>query len=384
MARSSVIILGNDHTNTLGLVQSAAMVGYEVYAAVWGLKTGMVKRSRYLSKKILGGQNANECVERILNTSFPDNNPIPILCSCDGAALAVERYKTDLAPRFICEHTNGAYSINELQEKSLQVALATKAGFNVPESFIVIDIHDIEERRVKITFPCIFKALKSVEGDKGDLTICSDYNELHEKAKLTLRKTPRILVQQYIERDYEISILGCGLNNGECVIPCVEDKLTLFPKNVGLECLARIKPLENVDVIDCISELIRITGYVGLFSVEMMHSKTDDKFYFTEINLRNDGAQSFIRKYGINLPLIHIKDLRNEPWQLDDNFNPGYYLWEIHHFYSMLHRDIAFGTWFKEIIKAKGGLVFEWKDLKPFIRQFTFPVIGKFKKPQFY
>lgn len=30
--------------------------------------------------------------------------------------------------------------------------------------------------------------------------------------------------------------------------------------------------------------------------MEMMHSKTDDEFYFTEINLRNDGANSFVYK----------------------------------------------------------------------------------------
>lgn len=75
----------------------------------------------------------------------------------------------------------------------------------------------------------------------------------------------------------------------------------------------------------CIENLVSAAGYVGLFSVEMMHCKDDDKFYFTEINLRNDGAEAFVTKYGANLPLNHVEDLlrlaidkadRISPWLL--------------------------------------------------------------------
>lgn len=384
MSNNTVVILGNDHSNTLGLIQSLGISGYDVYASVWGLKTGLIRTTKYLNdSRIIEGRDATECVKKILQTFTSTNSTIPIICSCDGAALELERHKDDLEDIFVFEYSSGIHSISDLQEKSLQVSLAKKAGFNVPESFAVTRTQEIIERQ-DIIFPCIFKALKSVEGDKGDLTICNNRNELIEKATLTLKKTPRILVQQYIERDYEISILGCALKSGDCIIPCVEDKLTLFPKNVGLECLAKIKPLESIEIISCIKNLIRTTGYVGLFSVEMMHSKIDDKFYFTEINLRNDGAQSFIRKYGVNLPLIHVCDLLNKPWAIGSTFKPGYYLWEIHHLYSLLHRDISFKTWINEIFKARGGLVFEWSDLRPFIHQLIMPFVNKIQKPLYY
>lgn len=242
----------------------------------------------------------------------------------------------------------------------------------------VLEIRDVD-KNIYFRPPYIYKALKSIEGDKGDLTICSSKEQLVKKVGETLKKTPRILVQQYIERDFEISILGCALLNGECVIPALENKLTLFPKNVGLECLAQVVPLVDEQISNSIRTLIKNIGYVGLFSVEMMHSKIDDLFYFTEINLRNDGAQSFIRKYGVNLPEIHVSDLLGLPYKMGLERREGYYIWEIHHFYSLLHRDMSFFKWIKELIKARGGLVFDFNDPKPFFRQFAYPILTKLK-----
>lgn len=307
---NKIVILGNDHTNTLGLIQSLGGFDYDIYAAIWGLKTGIVKSSKYL-KGLITGRSPENCIRAIYSCFKNEPEKTIILCACDSAALELERNKDLLQDNFLFEYTYGRYSISQLQEKSLQVKLALEAGFNVP---ISIEISDPEQIPLNSSFkgPYIYKALKSVEGDKGDLTICEDWIKLRRKAKITLAKTPRILVQQYINRDYEISILGCSLKNGECIIPAIEHKLSLFPKNVGLECLAYVDELNDSTIIKPITQLLSNIGYIGLFSVEMMHCKSDNKYYFTEINLRNDGANSFIRKYGVNLPLIHITDLSNE------------------------------------------------------------------------
>ena len=368
-----VVILGNDHTNTLGLAQSLGLAGFEVFAAVWGLETGIVRFSKFV-KKVIIGHSPDECICRIADFFANCDEKIPILCSCDSAALAVEKYADTLIGKFVFEYAQGDKSISRLQEKNLQVELAEEVGFHTPKSFEVENVDDIDN---KLTFesPYIYKALKSVEGDKSDLTVCRSREELKTKINKTLKKTPRVLVQQYIERDYEISILGCGLTNGECIIPALENKLTLFPKNVGLECLAQIVPLRDEKIINPIKALIN----VGLFSVEMMHSKSEDIFYFTEINLRNDGAQSFIRKYGVNLPEIHVADLLGQQFSIGNKNKEGYYIWEIHHLYSLLYRDLSFCQWVKELCKARGGLVFDIKDPLPFFRQLAYPLLTKLK-----
>lgn len=360
-----VIVLGNDHTNTTGIVQCLGREGFNVDAVVWGVKRGYVACSKYVDH-VYSAATPQACVELI--ASRLKGMPSAIIACCDDAAITLERNKNLLGDCFLFEHTTGEWTIEELCEKNLQVTLAIDAGFNVP--WTSQPIESLEDVPEGIPFPCITKSLMSCQGSKNDLTIVRSKEDLFPLLKNLLTHTKRILLQQYIERDYEISVLGCGLKNGEVLIPCVENKLTLFPKNVGLECLANLQPLKDNVIIEPISNLIKRTGYVGLFSVELMHCKTDGKFYFTEINLRNDGANSFVYKYGVNLPLNHIENLFDQPLTQFREFHPGFYIWEMHHTSSLLHREIGLMKWIEELRKSRGFLLYYPDDKKPFYKQY--------------
>lgn len=365
-----VIVLGNDHTNTLGIAQCLGKSNYLIDAYVWGEKTKIATSSRFINNVY-----SATCCEDLIgilikNKSKYKSNKIPIIACCDTAAVTLEKYKDRLSVKYIFEYTTGPYSLRELSEKDLQVKLAIHAGFNVPCS-LTANINSAIPQNVKFDPPYIFKPLVSAEGAKSDITICENRETLLKKLAEVKLHTQRLLIQQYIERDYEISILGCGLSNGECIIPAVEDKLTLYPKYRGLECLTRIHKLEDKEIISSIKKIISTIGYVGLFSVEMMHNKNDNKFYFTEINLRNDGANSFIFKYGVNLPLAHILDLKQIKGEyIEEKLKPGYYIWDMHHFRSLMCGDISILTWFKELKMSNGFMTYFPDDRKPFFRQY--------------
>lgn len=363
--KQNAIVFGNDHTNTAGIVQCLGREGFMVSAVVWGAKNGIVASSKYASK-VYSASTPDECVDLICN-QFKGVEAVIIACS-DSAAIALERKRDSLSADLRYEYTNGEWRIEELCEKDIQVKLAKEVGFNVPWSSVSIETTD--DIPSEVPFPCITKSLVSCKGSKSDLTIVRSQDELCPLLEKLLAHTPKILLQQYIERDYEISILGCGLRNGDCIIPCVENKLTLYPQNVGLECLANMQPLEDESIIQPIRALIKRIGYVGLFSIEMMHCRTDGKFYFTEINLRNDGANSFVYKYGVNLPLNHIEDLLELPITKYNDFHPGYYIWEMHHSLSLVHRELSLTQWLKELKMSKGFLLYFPEDKKPFFKQY--------------
>lgn len=366
MHNNKVIVFGNDHTNTTGIVQCLGREGFNVSVAVWGLKNGIVSSSNYVDQ-FLSAASPDECINLICELF--DGQEASIIACCDAAAIALEKNRKRLGKSFSFEYTTGNWTIEELCEKDRQVKLAQEAGFNVPWSSSSINC--IEKIPDDVPFPCIAKSLVSCRGSKNDLTIIKNERVLYSVIERLLDHTPELLLQQYIERDYEISILGCGLKNGECIIPCVENKLTLYPKNVGLECLANMQPLEDESIIRPIRALIKRLGYVGLFSVEMMHCKNDGKFYFTEINLRNDGANSFVYKYGVNLPLNHVEDLLGLPITEFTTFKPGYYIWEMHHSLSLVHREIRFRQWLRELRMSKGFLLYFPDDKRPFYKQYS-------------
>ncbi len=357
-----VIVLGNDHTNTLGLTQVLGREGFYVIDVVWGRRRGYVKASRYC-KEFYSSHTPEECINLLLTIPFSGVR-IPIIASCDDAACVLESHRKKLSDRFLFEHSKGQYSINELMDKHLQVALAKEAGLTVPGTWGSTEEH-------LFSYPVLLKPEVSHFGAKSDIRICNTYMD-YIREKNSLNDKTRFVVQKYIERDYEISILGCSLSNGEVYIPCVENKLTLFPPKVGLECLANMQPLDDNELKKAITNLLRKMEYVGLFSVEMMHCKQDGLYYFTEINLRNDGANSFVYKYGVNLPLLHICDLNNEALPSFDKTHPGYYIWDMHHFMSLRNKCISFRQWFKEIRNSKGFLVYFSDDKRPFFLQYIY------------
>ncbi len=365
-----IIVLGNDHTNTLGIIQALGQWSGIRTAFLFGQVTGIVKSSVF-ADEIHSGCTPQDCIDEIISlycNSKDDSNstPIPIIASCDSAALALEEKKKQLEKKFVFEYAT-QYSFQELFVKDTQVRLADEAGFNIPRSCLINSFEDIPQG---IQYPCVIKPLVSCQGSKSDIRICGNFDELKNNLN-SLKNTKRVILQQYIERDYEISILGCGLKNGEVLIPCVENKLTLYPKNVGLECLANMQPLEDDSIIKPIKTLIKKIGYVGPFSVEMMHCKHDGKFYFTEINLRNDGANGFVFKYGVNLSLNHVEDLLDLPLTKFTTFKPGYYIWEMHHTLSLAHRELKITQWVSELRRSQGFLTYLPNDRKPFFKQYV-------------
>ena len=369
----TAIVFGNDHTNSVGVIQSLGKAGYRSIGLVYGFKNDFVKNSRYVDC-VITAKCAQKCIDKLINTDLGYLETIPIIATCDMAALSLERNTDRLKDRFLFEHANN-YSLEYLAKKENQVRMAIEAGFNVPKSWNLSDTKQIPN---DVTYPCLIKPLVSCEGAKSDIRVCKTQTDLELNLN-SLGCTKNVLLQQYIERDYEISILGCGLSTGNCLIPAIENKLTLYPKYVGLECLANLQPLEDGPIKRSIEKLVSSAGYVGLFSVEMMHCKKDNKFYFTEINLRNDGAEAFVTKYGANLPLNHVEDLTGVPLTKQTEFHPGYYIWEMHHFSSLMCRDISFFTWLKEIRKSNGFLMSHTGDMKPFFCQFINPILRKLK-----
>lgn len=379
------IILGNDHTNSLGVLQSLAECGWTVDAYVWGVKNGFLIRSKYLNK-IYTSSSAELCIDLIIGNTAGITSVIPIVPCCDTAALILERRRDEIPENIVFGHIDGKYTIAEVQDKELQVALARSVGLNVPCSFKVSDRHNIP-KELSFDAPYIIKPVISIYGSKTDIIKCASLEELHRYIEMVFNRYSErqellsILIEQFIPHDYEISLLGCVLMDGKVYIPAIENKLTQFPLNVGLECTARVEEFTDLTLKNQLTDLIKSIGYKGLFSIEMMHNSEDGRFYFTEINLRNDGANIFIKQFGVNLPHIYCSDLLGIEVKssMTNDYRPGLYIWEMHHFDAMRAGALSIGRWMKDICRAKGFLLFNKRDLKPFLHQIQILFLSKLR-----
>lgn len=365
---NKVIVFGDDCVNSLGLVQSLGREGVETIAVLKCDKSTLVKASKYANEIYC----INDYVEAIdvFLSKFSKEKNVLIIPSGDGPALILERNYKILKNSFIYERILKKGFLGYYMRKDNQIALALEHGFNIPSSVKIKKGDLIPEN---IPLPCIIKPLISCEGDKRDIRILDNIEEVKNHINNNLQYTDEVLVQQYINKDYEYDIMGCSYRNGEVYIPLSDRMVKFNHKLAETSTVSYIEPLDsNIQVeVKKIEDLMKDIGYVGLFSVEFMHNKKDDKIYFTEINFRNDGENSFIVHGGVNLPYLHYCDMMGLPLKKYTPINKSKkYIWEGVHFSGLIQGDESFMDWIKDLCGCDGFLYYFKDDRKPFFAQF--------------
>lgn len=369
-----VIVIGHDAVNALGLIQSLGRENLYVIAVIIGDTSSLIKSSKYV-QEIYFLDELQELSQYLID-NFASDDKIPLFPAGDGVALTLDQNYAKLHSYFYYEHAVGDYSIEQLMDKELQIKIAESHDFNVPRSVILHRPFAIPD---SIIYPCIVKPLVSCLGDKRDIHITTSEAELSDVLNNRISFSDDVIVQQYINKDYEYDIMGCSFKDGSVYIP-LSDRMVKFNRFLqDTSTVSFIEPLDeeiSQEVVK-IASLMKTVKYYGLFSVEFMHNKNDGKIYFTEINFRNDGENAFIVHNGVNLPFLHYQDLCDLPKK---SYIPSRksrkYIWEGIHFNALIYRQISFWEWLKDLVGVQGFLYYFKDDPKPFFIQFA----GKFSR----
>ena len=372
---NKAIVIGHDCVNVLGLVQSLGREGVDVTAILECEKSELIRHSNY-AKEIIPVSDFEEVVE-VLLTRFAGEEKIPVFPAADGVALILNQNYEHLEEHFLIEHLTGAYTMEQLMSKELQIELAIKHKFNVPYSVCLSKPFCAPETMV---YPCIVKPLVSCLGDKRDIFIAQNAEELKDILENRVSFSESVIIQQFIQRDYEYCMMGCAFKDGHVYIP-LTDRPVKFNHNLHeASTINYIEPVtgEIAVEVEKIKTLMNEVGYVGLFSVEFMHERNKDIVYFTEINFRNDGTNSFIVHGGVNLPYLHYQDLLGLPHKKYTPISESKkYIWEGIHFSNLITRGITFREWLNDL-KGVDGFLYYFKDDKaPFFYQFVNKILRK-------
>lgn len=360
------VVLGNDHKNTLGTVQSLGQAGINSIAVCWGSKTGIVKSSKF-TKKVFYAATADDCIEVLLNYSFTEKaDSVGVITPCcDEAAVVLDRHRETLQHRYRFEFSS-KYSLDELSEKNLQVELAQKAGLCIPEYYTIRNINDLPNNP---PLPCIIKPLVSMKGSKADLRVCYDTDELKKNAIEVLPHNQGLILQKYIDKECEYLVECCRYADGTCVAPIIIKNTRLYPEKVGLSIFHEVIPFDDCDLKRKIFTLLDLMGYVGLVSVEFAKSAGDEKNYFFEFNIRNDGYNPCATKSGANINYAYFCDML-EIDKPELKAKHIFVISEIKHFMAFLHRKITLKEWINDIRISNAYTWYYKNDKRPFYALF--------------
>ena len=355
MSKYSAVILGDSFNNTLGLIRSLGEACIPQTLVLAGETDRLhVSQSRYLvKKKVFRVDDVSECVP-ILKQIADGTHRQVILCTNDRAATFVDENEEDLCADFVTPMAGK--HLGEYMNKMRQCELARECGFDVPVSVIY---HKGNSFPTDISYPLLLKPLVSISGEKSDIHICKSREDV-EAGLNAASHCSDFIVQEYVEKEYEINMLGISTDWG-VFIPGGIKKIRHYPTIYSPCSFGEYLPITDFSFdIAVVQRFMDRVGYRGLFSVELLHK--GNKNYFMEVNFRNDGLAYVVTAAGTNLPAIYMQ-FKGLPQQTKVRST---YMMDLSIDYCHVKdKNISFKEWICDFYKTGCQLNFNKKDMAP-------------------
>lgn len=353
----SAIIIGDSTNNTLSIVRSLGEAGIEQTLI---LKCSedicFVTKSKYLKNSRIYHISAIEDCMLILEQLKNEITGKPtIICSFDEAAVFIDGTESVLAP-FFRTPARGR-KIGVFFNKDEQCKLADKCGLTIPKSLTFHRTESVDS--LVIVFPVLLKPLNSIRGEKSDIHICRNKEEVEEALEVESHCSDFIL-QEFIDKEYEINCLGVRTESGVYLSGGIQ-KIRHYPQVVGACSYGLLKPVKDYN-INCqgVEDFLGQANYYGPFSVEFLHK--DDKNYFLEVNFRNDGLAYVATSAGVNLHALYVNpNTKINRRKIRRVYMMNYSL----DFLYVKNGDLSLGTWIRDLLRTRCFININLKDLRP-------------------
>lgn len=353
-----VIIIGITHHNTLSMIRCFGQKGVKVDVILHGVTAGSyIAKSNYINC-IHFVDTAGDAIRELSAKYGNGDERDVVISSSDDIASLLDQSHHSLSKRFLFFNCGTQGRLTSLMDKYAQADLAAKVGFDVPQSKVCSK----NDSNIDF-FPCILKPLESIHGGKK-IYICADENSLDESLN-DFHDGEQIIAQSYINKEAEYVVVGLRVNN-ETIIPAYIEK---HRETKGATSYSTVKRIERLpkSVVESSIRLVEEMNYEGLFGIELMLQ--EGKYYFCEINLRNDATTYAVSIAGVNLPYIYMLakqgyNYRNEFREIRELHS----MVESNDFRNVLRRRVTPNRWWKEYKNCECLYFKDPNDLEPYNR----------------
>lgn len=361
------IVIGANHHNTLGVIRSLGEMNVPVHLILVGNSESFVLKSKYITCSRLV-KSKDEVLDCLIENYPPSSDKIVLFPCNDKVAELIDVNYSLLSQRFILPNINNSPNqISNAMRKDYMQEVAVESGLITPKYFV---LHQNEKLPDDIAFPCITKTLRSVEGSKSDIIVCHNQEELIK----AIKSENDYLIEDFIEKEYELNVLGCSIDHGNVVyVPGVIRKIREWPHKKGSSSFSVVCSLEEYGLSkDIIDKFIRSLKYEGLFSIEFVSK--DGVNYFLEVNLRNDGNGYISTSMGLNLAYaFYSYSITNKALQMIDSLRyPFYFMEDFTDIKHVMNHNITFKEWRECYKKVDCFLCYNSNDPKPFYKKLKY------------
>lgn len=362
MNMCKAIVIGSKSVNAVGLIRSLG----KCYVDVTFMSTYSKIESKYTKEYIRLPDDRKKWLAVLKQYGEENKEKAGIFPTDDDTAFWLDDNYEALQQYFIVPHAKG--KLRTLADKSVMNEIAKKTELNVPD-FIKLSLAESERKN---QYPIILKPYAGYAGSKGDILICHNDNE-YTNAIHVLKKQgyKEVLLQQLLDdpNQEEIGLMGMALKNGQVVIPGIIHKIRSYPTGKGSTSYARFSSDMTEINEEKIKRFVSVTGYVGIFDIEMI--KAYGKYWFIEINYRNGQYGYTPTAAGYNLPVNWVYGMKNKKVEKCNNLQEIYYINECDDYRHVKEGTINKKEWLKEFHAASAYGIYCPGDQRPFIRQYV-------------
>lgn len=359
------IVVGMDHYSPLGTIRSLGELGISpVYISVKN-KARVATKSKYISRVHKVDTPAE--AYQVLKDNYWDINPVPILIISDDSTMQyIDNHYTECKDHFLTFNAGRDGRITEFMNKINILDVASRHGIPTLNT-IVVDNGDIEAC-ANLEYPIITKSISpNVGGWKSDVHICENEEELREAFKTI--KSPKVLIQRFIDKKNERCLDGYTYNGGKDIFISIDSHYLYNIKGYYSPYHDVNGYNMNQDLTEKLRSMFEEIGFEGIFSLEFIIDK-DGTEYFTEVNFRQSTWSRCSAMCGMNLSLMwaYSMETGQYPTQYITEIPEGFKAMTepIDYAKRVLTGDISLFEWLADFKGADCTYYYDKDDLEPY------------------
>lgn len=291
------IVVSGDTGNALGVIRALGEVGIQPILIYLFEETHLptLIKCKYLSivHKVYSYEDA---LQQLIDL-YSHEEKMPFVYTCDDSIQSlIDNHHDLLVNKFYFFNSGEKGRINKLMDKHEICKIAESCGCNIPKQEVV----DTGVLPTTLQYPVMTKTLKSIMGLwKADSYICNNADEL--KAAYSKIQSPKLLIEEYLNKQNEFSLQGYSCNSGqEVYIPYKITYLRSSSSSYGH--YMKVETFSDESLFLQIKRIIEAARYEGCFEVEFLIDQ-ENRIWFLEVNFRFSFWNYALTFGGVNYPI---------------------------------------------------------------------------------
>jgi D-aspartate ligase len=310
--KMSAVVFGLFETG-LGIIRSLGQKGIKVTGIDFKKDIGWY--SRYVTPLKCPHPLLQEkaFIEWIAKTFKSNEQKIPVFFTSDDFLVAFSRNRVALSQFFLFNLIDDSL-LENISNKYSQFQLATKAGIDVPPTWLINEYSDIKNIPEGINYPVFLKG-QDVNSWRAEISntikgfLVKNAEELNTKVEEIIKKNVPLILQEVIQGPDTNHFKYCSYisSTGETLAEFTLQKIRQNPIHFGVGSV--VESIYKPELIELGRKLFSGIGFKGIGSAEFKYDNRDGKLKLIEINPRYWQQNYLSTACNVNFPYINYRDL---------------------------------------------------------------------------